>query len=326
MKRLTCEMCGNVDLIKQDGVFVCQACGCKYSVEEARKMMIEGTVDVSGSTIKVDNSSQISNYKSLAETAFQSKNFAEAEKYWKKVLELDPKDSKAWICRSLCMSMHQEIKKYEIETILNGFATAYDCATDEKCDKIREEIIKTAEDFTMSWLNTCCDSDFEKESSTYLSEVVLYTKKTCEILFPLFEKMQCSADSFKKSISTKLLNTANKKITQTKKYLGYSLFAKVPPVVPQYYIKYINNGLYASSLIELLGDLSDSKEEKIRFYERSIKIYQSLIYSKSGDGSRLNDQSISNHEKKISELREKIDLFDPFHVSSPYINLAVCDI
>lgn len=41
MKQLTCEMCGSTDLIKQDGVFVCQSCGCKYSVEEAKKMMIE---------------------------------------------------------------------------------------------------------------------------------------------------------------------------------------------------------------------------------------------------------------------------------------------
>ena len=29
MKRLTCEMCGGTDLIKQDGVFVCQNCGKK---------------------------------------------------------------------------------------------------------------------------------------------------------------------------------------------------------------------------------------------------------------------------------------------------------
>ncbi len=58
MKRLACEMCGSTELIKQDGVFVCQSCGCKYSVEEAKKMMIEGTVNVTG-TVKVDNSSLI---------------------------------------------------------------------------------------------------------------------------------------------------------------------------------------------------------------------------------------------------------------------------
>lgn len=46
MKNLTCEMCGVADLIKQEGVFVRQNCGMKYSVEKVKKMMIVGTVDV----------------------------------------------------------------------------------------------------------------------------------------------------------------------------------------------------------------------------------------------------------------------------------------
>lgn len=54
MKQLTCELCGSTDLVKNDGVFVCQSCGTKYSVEEAKKMMIEGVVTVEGS-VKIDN-------------------------------------------------------------------------------------------------------------------------------------------------------------------------------------------------------------------------------------------------------------------------------
>ena len=41
MKQIRCEMCGNSDLIKQDGVFVCQFCGAKYTLEEAKKLLIE---------------------------------------------------------------------------------------------------------------------------------------------------------------------------------------------------------------------------------------------------------------------------------------------
>ena len=33
MKQLVCEMCGSTDLLKEEGVFVCQSCGCKYSVD-----------------------------------------------------------------------------------------------------------------------------------------------------------------------------------------------------------------------------------------------------------------------------------------------------
>ena len=41
MKALTCEMCGSTNLVKEGGVFVCQSCGTKYSVEEAKKIVAQ---------------------------------------------------------------------------------------------------------------------------------------------------------------------------------------------------------------------------------------------------------------------------------------------
>ena len=41
MKQLACEMCGSTELVKDNGYFVCQKCGTKYSVEEAKKLMGE---------------------------------------------------------------------------------------------------------------------------------------------------------------------------------------------------------------------------------------------------------------------------------------------
>ena len=81
MKQLTCEMCGSTDLMKDGGVFVCQSCGCKYSVEEARKMMVEGTVDVTG-TVKVDTSDELKNLYELARRAKIDNNSENAQKYY----------------------------------------------------------------------------------------------------------------------------------------------------------------------------------------------------------------------------------------------------
>ena len=53
MKKIVCEMCGSSDLIKEDGLYVCQSCGTKYSVEEAKKLMVEGTVEIKG-TVKTE--------------------------------------------------------------------------------------------------------------------------------------------------------------------------------------------------------------------------------------------------------------------------------
>lgn len=98
MKQLTCEMCGSTDLLKQDGVFVCQSCGCKYSIEEARKMMVEGTVEVAG-TVKVDDTAKIENYLDLSQNAYDSGNGQSAFDYANKALEIAPKNSRAWIAK-----------------------------------------------------------------------------------------------------------------------------------------------------------------------------------------------------------------------------------
>ena len=41
MKKIVCEMCESTDFIKEEGLFVCQGCGCKFSADEAKKMMRE---------------------------------------------------------------------------------------------------------------------------------------------------------------------------------------------------------------------------------------------------------------------------------------------
>lgn len=94
MKNLTCEMCGGSDLIKQDGVFVCQNCGMKYSLEEAKKMMIEGTVDVQG-TVKVDNSAFVEGYLQNARRAKEKTDWEEVEKYYNMVERNDPQNIEA---------------------------------------------------------------------------------------------------------------------------------------------------------------------------------------------------------------------------------------
>ena len=94
MKQLTCEMCGSNDLVKSEGMFVCQMCGTKYSVEEAKKLMIEGIVDVQG-TVKVDNSAFVEKYLANARRAKQKEDWEETEKYYNMVEQNDPTNIEA---------------------------------------------------------------------------------------------------------------------------------------------------------------------------------------------------------------------------------------
>lgn len=89
MKALVCELCAGNNIIKQDGYFVCQSCGTKYTLEEAKKMMIEGTVDIKG-TVKVDTSDKIQNYYQIARRAKETGNNEEAGRYYDLILMEQP--------------------------------------------------------------------------------------------------------------------------------------------------------------------------------------------------------------------------------------------
>ena len=91
MKAIVCEMCGSQDLVKQDGMYVCQSCGTKYSTEEAKNLM----VDVSGSTVKIDNSAFVKKYLENARRAKQKEDWKEAEKYYNMVEQNEPTNIEA---------------------------------------------------------------------------------------------------------------------------------------------------------------------------------------------------------------------------------------
>lgn len=48
MQAIKCELCGSNQLIKKDGYYQCEFCGTKYTIEEARKLIVSGTVSIDG--------------------------------------------------------------------------------------------------------------------------------------------------------------------------------------------------------------------------------------------------------------------------------------
>lgn len=82
-------MCGSNNVIKDDGLFVCQSCGTKYSVEEARKIMFGETVEVEG-TVKIDHSTELNNLYAVARRAKDSNNDENAYEYYNQILVKDP--------------------------------------------------------------------------------------------------------------------------------------------------------------------------------------------------------------------------------------------
>jgi len=91
MKQIVCEMCGSADLVKQDGMYVCQNCGTKYSVEEAKKLMIDGPVTVTGK-VKIDHSDEYDRLVTLGNDAFTDNRFDAAYEYYSKAISVSNDD------------------------------------------------------------------------------------------------------------------------------------------------------------------------------------------------------------------------------------------
>ena len=100
MKAMVCEMCGSQDLVKQDGMFVCQNCGTKYSVEEAKKLL---------GTVKVDKTEETEKLLVLARRAREDNNSENAEKYYGLVLQEDPDNWEAAFFQVYYQSMQCKI-------------------------------------------------------------------------------------------------------------------------------------------------------------------------------------------------------------------------
>lgn len=110
MRVIKCEMCGGTDIIKEAGVYVCQSCGIKYSLEEAKKMMVEvqGTVDVRGS-VKVENSASIDSLIKRAFMLIEVRDYNKARELLDQTLNIDPECAKAYVGQLLCeLELNQE--------------------------------------------------------------------------------------------------------------------------------------------------------------------------------------------------------------------------
>lgn len=116
MNALVCELCGGNDIVKDNGYYICQNCGTKFTVEEARKMMIDGTVDVQGS-VKIDRSLDVQKILKNADTTFNTKNYSEAFKLYSQVLNIDTENSHAILYRAICSGWESTIKDFRLNEV-----------------------------------------------------------------------------------------------------------------------------------------------------------------------------------------------------------------
>lgn len=81
MQAMKCEICGSNEIIKQEGIYVCQHCGTKYSVEDAKKLI---------GVVKIDKSEELEKTLVLAQRARKNGDTESAIRYYTTIMENDP--------------------------------------------------------------------------------------------------------------------------------------------------------------------------------------------------------------------------------------------
>lgn len=164
-------MCGSHDLIKKDGVYVCQHCGTKYTADEARKLMIDLSNVSDENPIPVKVVGDTENLKKLAQAALDAKDGEEALKYASQILEVSANDFDGWVLKFYAYLGSQSLEESHYQEALAVF------------DKI-EKLAKTKEN-SKKVVDTCVD-DFlvniqanNRWSTNYFNE----TNKTLEDVY-----------------------------------------------------------------------------------------------------------------------------------------------
>lgn len=289
MKQLTCEMCGGVDLLKKEGMFVCQNCQTKYSVEEAKKMMIEGTVQVTGS-VSVANAGTIENFLQIAQNAYDSDNKKEAENYCNKVIEIDFQNYQAWLLKGKSAGWQTTIGNNRFSEVINCFSKAIENTQKDKLEEVKQEVSNEIHRLSIALINLACshfaDNPDNSTNAKSIIDVSNIIKNTSELLF---KKCNIVQKEIENEIAKIIHTTVDKTFT-----ISYKIYKLDNDGHPSEYAfdTFVSKCQNFIELLKISIDLSnkDTKED-LKRYELLIVISEICKKAKSYEKHFTNNGS-----------------------------------
>lgn len=338
MKKITCEICGSNDIIKKDNFFECQLCGTKYSIEEVKKIVLEGSIDISGSTVKIDNSGNIENYLIIAKNAYNANNMSESEVYCNKVLEIDSKNYEA-----LLLKGKLECRYAKIEGIKSYFLNALENAPEDKIDEVKEEILTEILYIFEYLMNNVCEDAQEHINTKHLCmKLVDYINEKAEELKETFMELFLKCGAEKKYIDVSLAVVVIKYVNEQFKdeceqYTSHYVFYKHRMfrgsdddiTIKRQWDDFITAGdtcIYVNKeIIKIVGDETngDAIRAICNCYEALISVQEILLnthysytdmYTHISVESGFNDEEKLVRKNKIMEWHRKLKELDPTHI------------
>lgn len=316
MKALKCEMCGSNDVVKQDGFYVCQNCGTKYTVEEARKMMIEGTVEVQG-TVTVDNKGSINNYLLMAKNAYDSGNQKEAESYCNRIIEIDPTHSEAWLIKGKSAGWQSTMANLRLDESISCFTKAIENANESERDHIKAEIREETENLSNAIIQLACNHFAEFPSEDNYEQITNMISLLMVSAFPLIDS--CGGNS--EDLLKDLFETVNNGACDAYNHKVLPDYNSDQHPSKYEWETFLNDGDNCIGLLRIITEMNKSDTASmIRYYKSMITMQEAILNSCSwtiGDGGNyVREYSLSDtaKEARINDImtwHQKIKDLDP---------------
>lgn len=318
MKQLTCEMCGSTDLTKIDGVFVCQTCNTKYSVEEAKKMMVEGTVEVQG-TVRVDNTSSVANFLKMAESAYVSDNKKEAENYCNKIIEIDSENHAAWFLKGKSAGWQSTLAVVRIEESVNCFLKSIESAPDNLKEIYKQEASKEVENLSLALHSLSCNNFAKNPTESNISQIGKSLKLIKKYTLKLLINCGIKSEDFTVKLALIIDNAVN---TACKDVILEKFNSERCPSNYEWK-EYVSGLMYCEILIESSIGLSNKDGiADIQRYKNAIKLREyikdSFLYQYAGGTiikiEMYKGEKQNVHIDKIMEYHSKIKEIDDTYI------------
>lgn len=320
MKAMKCELCGSNDLIKKDGLYECQYCQTKYTPDEAKKLLVEITGEVT-----VKNMGDIDSYLKLAQSANEAKNYKDTENYCNKILEIDINNYETWLMKGSAVGWQSTIANIRTLESVKCFENAITYAPDDKKEEVTNTSIAEIKKLLESLGNLAC-SFFDDNPTDYNAKTILDVIP--KIISDINQFVSFANADFN-DVMTQLGKNIDKTVMRTyhnKILVEYNGSNKRPSQYQfEEFITITMCSVYLeeSAIACIVGESDEDKKTKIGIYQNEIEILEArgkaCSWTKTYNGGfeswqkeyTLNKEAKKENANMINEIRQKIKDLNP---------------
>ena len=323
MKKIVCELCEGTEFTKEGGFFVCNGCGTKYSLEEAKRLMkeVDGTIapTVAATAVPMGNpnQAQIDNALVLATTAFESSNYAEAENYCNRAIEMDATGYKSWFLKAKTVGWSSTYDNPRIKEAAHSFCKAIDFAPEKETEEIKNEAVEELKRLGLAHMELCAKRFANWPENSEYEGFGNAKKELIDALIVLFE--HGNAVDIPKGYLEEIANIMNfagmeggLSVLRTYNNLNNLQQQRVYDET----ISMMDNCI--SIILDAINTSDEDDEEDIERYDNLVTVTRSIIALKACDNFgtpvryfkkealKARKEKIEEWEKKAEELKNTV--------------------